>query len=149
MTVEDARVMRIASPPIHPFLALIPATCFTGALLTDLAYWGSAQMMWADFSAWLISAGVVLALLFAIVGLVEMIVRPSLRERSGMVPYVLGYLVALALATFNMLIHSRDAWTSVVPSGLVLSALTVLVLVGTAFAGALLVYRPRHGVDYQ
>jgi uncharacterized membrane protein len=52
-------------------LAVVPATCFVGALLTDLVYWRSAEKMWADFSAWLVSAGVVLGWLFLIIGLIE------------------------------------------------------------------------------
>ena len=41
--------------------------------------------------------------------------------------------MALILATFNMLVHTRDAWTSVVPWGLVLSAAIVLVLILTGW----------------
>jgi len=39
----------------------------------------------------------------------------------------------LILATFDMLVHTRDAWTSVVPWGLVLSATIVLVLILTGW----------------
>jgi uncharacterized membrane protein len=42
-------------------------------------------------------------------------------------------VVALILATFDMLVHTRDAWTSVVPWGLVLSATIVLVLILTGW----------------
>ena len=41
--------------------------------------------------------------------------------------------MALILATFDMLVHTRDAWTSVVPWGLVLSAAIVLVLILTGW----------------
>jgi uncharacterized membrane protein len=40
-------------------------------------------------------------------------------------------IVALILATFNMLVHTRDAWSSVVPWGLVLSALVVAVIIAS------------------
>ena len=50
----------------------------------------------------------------------------------------------LILALFNSLIHSRDAWTSVVPTGLTLSAITVLVMLFTGWLGWAMVY--RHGV---
>jgi uncharacterized membrane protein len=50
----------------------------------------------------------------------------------------------LALALWNNFIHSRDAWTSVVPTGLVMSALTVALMLVTAWLGSSLVY--RHGV---
>lgn len=49
---EDVRVRstaQIAGHPIHPMLVPIPIACFVGALLTDIAYVVSAEIMWADF----------------------------------------------------------------------------------------------------
>jgi uncharacterized membrane protein len=54
--------------------------------------------------------------------------------------------VALVLATLNMLVHTHDAWTSVVPWGLTLSALVVLILLFTGWMGWSMVYRHRVGV---
>jgi uncharacterized membrane protein len=45
-----------------------------------------------------------------------------------------------------MFVHSRDAWTSVVPTGLILSAATVVILMITAWLGGSLVYRYGVGV---
>jgi uncharacterized membrane protein len=59
---------------------------------------------------------------------------------------MLGYLVVLVLAFFNMLIHTRDAWTSVVPTGIVLSLITVLLLPFTGWLGWSVVYHHRVGV---
>jgi uncharacterized membrane protein len=52
--------------------------------------------------------------------------------------------VVLVLATLNMLVHTRDAWTSVVPWGLILSIAVVLILLFTGWMGWAMVY--RHGV---
>jgi uncharacterized membrane protein len=41
---------RIFRQPIHPMLVPIPIACFVGVLLTNLTYWWSAEMMWANFS---------------------------------------------------------------------------------------------------
>ena len=56
----------IAHRPIHSMLVSVPITCFVGTLLTDIAYWRTAEMMWADFSAWLVTVGVILGILAAI-----------------------------------------------------------------------------------
>jgi uncharacterized membrane protein len=40
---------RIGGHPIQPILVPIPIACFIGALLTDLMYWNSASMQWANF----------------------------------------------------------------------------------------------------
>jgi uncharacterized membrane protein len=47
----------------------------------------------------------------------------------------------MIVATFNMLIHTRDAWTSVVPWGLALSGITVVLLVFTTSIGWSALYR--------
>jgi uncharacterized membrane protein len=53
----------------------------------------------------------------------------------------------LLLSVFNVLIHSRDAWTSVVPTGLILSAAVVFILLFTGWIGRSMVYRHRLGVN--
>ena len=136
--------MRIFRQPIHLILVPIPIACFVGVLLSDLTYWRSADMMWADFSAWLVTVGVIVGFIAAIFGLVDFLSNRFIRAQRPAWPHAIGNIVVLILATLNMLIHSRDAWTSVVPWGLTLSALVVLILLFTAWMGRSLVY--RHGV---
>ena len=64
---------KIAGHPIHPMLVPIPIACFVGALLTDLAYWRTAEMTWSNFSAWLIAVGVVMGWVAAIAGAIALI----------------------------------------------------------------------------
>lgn len=137
---------RIASHPIHPMLVPFPIACFVGVLLTDLAYWKTAEMMWADFSAWLVTVGVILGYLAAIAGLIDFLAGRLIRRQWQAWAHLIGNLVVLILATFNMLIHTRDAWTSVVPWGLGLSAATVIVLLFTGWMGWSMVYRHGTGV---
>ena len=119
---------RIAKPPLHSVLAPFSVAYFVGALLTDLTYWQTADMMWADFSAWLVSVGVVIGYLAVIAALFDVLTKRYAGLPAPVWPWAIANLVALILATFNMFIHSRDAWTSVVPSGLILSAVVVLIL---------------------
>ncbi len=135
-------VAAIARRPIHPMLVAFPTACFVGALLTDLTYWGTAEMMWADFSAWLVSVGLILGILAAIAGLIDFIARRAIRARRPAWPHALGNVVVLVLAALNTMVHSRDAWTSVVPLGLILSAATVGVLFFTGWMGWALVQDP-------
>jgi uncharacterized membrane protein len=137
---------RIAGHPIHPMLVPFPIACFVGTLLTDLAYWRSGDMMWADFSAWLVTVGVIMGFLAAIAGLIDFLGNRLVRAQSPAWPHAIGNIVVLILATCNMLVHSRDGWTSVVPTGLILSALVVLTLLFTGWMGWAMVYRHRVGV---
>lgn len=132
--------------PIHPMLVPFPMVCFVGALVTDIAYWRTAEMMWADFSAWLLFAGLIMGALAAIAGLIDFIGNRGIRLMPAAWFHMAGNAVVLLLALFNSFVHSRDAWTSVVPSGLVLSALTVVVMLFTGWMGWEMVYRHRAGV---
>ena len=135
---------QIAQHPIHSMLVPVPIVCFIGALLTDIMYCVTAEMMWADFSAWLLVVGVIIGVLAAIAGLVDLLSNPAIRSLTPAWPHALGNVVVLVLAFFNALIHTRDAWTSVVPTGLILSIITVLILPVTGWLGWAMVY--RHGV---
>ncbi len=110
-------------------LVSFPIACFTSALITDIAYAQTANMLWADFSDWLLALAMAGGVLAAIAGLVDLIAN----RRRRVLPVVVGSLVVLALGLLNNFVHSRDAWTSVVPMGLALSALTVLVVLVTAW----------------
>ena len=69
-----------------------------------------------------------------------------IRDLRAVWIHAIGNAIALILAIFNVFVHSRDAYTSVVPTGLILSILTVLILLVTAWMGGELVYRHRVGV---
>ena len=137
---------RIGAHPIHPILVPIVIACFVGTLLSDLMYWESANMQWANFSAWLVTIGVIVGWLAAIAGAIDFSANRVIRAQPPAWPHLIGNLVVLILATFNMLIHSRDAWTSVVPTGLILSAIVVVLLLFTGWMGWSMVYRYRVGV---
>ena len=132
--------------PNPSYAGAVSDRLFYGALITDIAYWKTAEMMWADFSAWLLFAGLVMGVLAALVGLIDFLSNRLIRGLSSAWLHMAGNALVLILALFNSFVHSRDAWTSVVPTGLMLSAMTVLVMVFTGWLGWTMVYRHRVGV---
>jgi uncharacterized membrane protein len=134
----------IAGHPLHVMLVPIPITCFIGVLATDIAYWCSLNPQWADFSAWLVSIGVIVAAIAAILGLIDFAGERRIRSLAAAWIHGLGNVLVLLLAACNAFVHSRDGYTAVVPTGLILSALTVLVLLVTGWNGWTMVH--RHGV---
>jgi uncharacterized membrane protein len=147
MSSESPRsTARIAQHPIHPMLVPFPIVCFVGTFVTDLTYWSTGEMMWADFSAWLVTVGVIMGIVAAIAGLIDFIGDRLIRAQAPAWPHVIGNALMMALAIINMLVHARDAWTSVVPTGLILSAIIVLILLFTGWLGGSLVHRYRVGV---
>jgi uncharacterized membrane protein len=117
-------------------LASFSAAYFTGAFVTDLVYWQMPDVMWERFSIWLIIAGLVMAGL-AVVAYVINILAGRRRRGGSAWPHPAGYALAVCLAVINAFIHSRDGYTAVVPTGLMLSAGVVAVLLLTEIATAL------------
>ncbi len=122
-------------------LVSFPVACFCCALLTDIAYVVTADMLWADFSDWLLAVGIAMGVLAAVAGIASLFRRRLSPVRRPVAPLAIGGILVLALGFLNNLVHSRDAWTSVMPQGLVLSALTVLVILLTAWRSNAPIYR--------
>lgn len=135
---------RIAGHPIHPMLVPFPIVCFTGTLITDFVYWRTYDIFWGDMSDWLLTFGLIISIFVVIAGLTDFLGERRIRALPQAWIHGIGNAVALILAIFNAFVHTRDAWTSVVPTGLILSLLTVLILLVTVWFGRDMVY--RHGV---
>jgi uncharacterized membrane protein len=130
--------------PLHVMLVPVPVVCFVATLVTDIVYWRTAAMQWANISAWLLVVGLVVSIFAATAGLIDFLSERRIRELRAAWIHGVGNIAALVLSIFNLLVHSRDAYTSVVPSGLILSALVVVILLVTGWNGWTMVY--RHGV---
>jgi uncharacterized membrane protein len=130
---------------IHPILVPFPIACFTGALVTDLAYWQTDDVLWETFSDWLITAGMIMAGFAIIAFVIDVVGRKPIRTLGW--PHAVGYLLAVLLSLLNAFVHSRDGYTAVVPTGLTLSALVVAILLFTAWVDRALVSRRRVGAS--
>jgi uncharacterized membrane protein len=142
--VHPHSTVNLFGRPLHAMLVPIPLVCFGATLITDIVYWRTAAMLWADMSAWLLAIGLIVSVVVAAAGLLDFFGDRRIRELHAAWVHGLGNSVALVLSIINALIHTRDAYTSVVPSGLILSALVVAILLVTGWNGWTLVY--RHGV---
>ena len=123
-----ARRVGIAGHPYSALFLPVPIVCFTGALITDLAYVNSGgNLLWLNFSSWLLLAGLLFAVIAGILMLIDLARLPKLRTTIGWGSF--GLLAAAAVIEFiNSLIHARDGWTAVVPAGLILSAIGAIVI---------------------
>ena len=137
---QDSTTPRVAVAgySLTALLLPVPVVCFIGALVTDITYANSALIQWADFSAWLLAVGTaagVIALLFALIDRLT-------GDRDGRSLLAWGQLAVAAslliVALFNNFVHARDGWTSVVPTGLTLSVVTVALIVVASLLGHLL-----------
>ena len=121
-----------AVAPIYLLLFPIPVVCFVGALATDLAYSGSAYLMWLHFSEWLIAAGLAFGALAALALLVEFLARPAIRRGGLGWAHLVLFYGALVVELINAFVHTIDGWTAVVPTGMTLSIVGAVLAVAAA-----------------
>jgi uncharacterized membrane protein len=144
--IGDANLRLTAKPrgrPIHKMLVSFSAAYFAGALVTDLVYWQIPDVLWERFSIWLIAAGLIMAGLAAVAYVIDLAGGRQIDPPAW--PRVVGYALAVLLSLMNAFVHSRDGYTAVVPTGLMLSGLVIVALLLTAWVGMALANRPRVG----
>src|SRR3954470_1289627 len=100
---------------LHPCLVCFGSALLMGGLAADAMYYSSSLWQWANFAAWLIATGLVVALLATLALAIDFITG-----RAGRISWFRFIVVAAAalLSLVNIFVHSRDAWTSVVPQGI-------------------------------
>ena len=125
VAARPARLIAIARHPLYAMLLPIPVVSFIGALLTDLAYLNSGgNLLWLNFSSWLLAAGLLFGAIAGIVLLIDVV-----RGIRGWLPFLL-LLAAWIVELINSFVHARDGWTAVAGTGLILSIIgAVLVLI--------------------
>jgi uncharacterized membrane protein len=132
VTTTTSPTYRITPSPLHAILLGGSVPLFLGALLSDVAYYNTYLIQWANFASWLIAGGLLcsgLAGLFAIANLIRA------RHKAGRpVVYLLLLLVTWVLGLVNAFEHAKDAW-AVMPSGLVLSVIVTVLVAITACLG--------------
>jgi len=135
---------RIFGHPLHPMLIPFPMVCFIGAFATDIAYWRSANLFWLNMGSWLLAAGLLFGVLAAATGLTDYLANKRIRALRQATPHMLLNVAVMVIELVNVFVHNRDGWTAVVPTGLILSTISVLLLGASAWLGGSLVY--KHGV---
>jgi len=117
----------VAARAVYGLLNPIPFGIFVAALIFDLVYARSAVMLWGKGAAWLITFGLLIAVVPRLINLVQVWITS---RRAAMRPDRFDFwlnLFAIAAAIVNAFVHSRDAY-AMVPAGVWLSACTVILL---------------------
>jgi uncharacterized membrane protein len=112
---------------VFALLDPIPVGCFVAALVFDVLYLRTADIQWDKGAAWLITFGLLFAIVPRLINLVQVWIT-SRRTASGTdrLDFWLN-LFAIIAAIFNALVHTRDAY-AVVPAGVWLSIATVVLI---------------------
>ncbi len=136
----------IAGHPLHPLIVTFPIAFLTAVLMTDLAYWFSGDFFWARASFWLISAGIVTALLAMVTGLLDFLKIERVRQHSAGWIHLIGNVAVILLSLVNLFLRWGDRVAAILPAGLILSLVVATILGVTGWYGAELVFRHKVAV---
>lgn len=124
MSTRVAPRRSVLASAVFGLLDPIPFGCFVAALIFDIIYVRSADMLWDKGAAWLITFGLLAAVVPRLVNLAQVwITGRQIATRADKLDFWLN-LFAIVAAIVNAFVHSRDAY-AVVPAGVWLSACTV------------------------
>ena len=118
---------------MHAIALLSSLPLFVGALLSDWAYNSSYQVQWVNFAAWLIAGGLLLAGPALLWGAADLLRSAATRHRRSMT-YLSLSLATVVVGFINALVHAKDGWAAM-PTGLMLSAVVVLLAAAASAAG--------------
>jgi uncharacterized membrane protein len=139
--------VNIAGHPIHPLLVPLPITFLISAFLCDIGFWITEDDRWATTAMWALGAGIVTALLAALVGIVDFLGDGRIRRLTDAWLHLVGNLIAVIIACVNFYVRFRaGAVAGVFPVGIWLSLVVVLLLAFTGWKGGELVFRHRVAV---
>lgn len=112
---------------IFNLLDPIPFGFFVGVLIFDIIYANTANVFWMKNAAWLVTFGLLFAIIPQIINLaVVWFSKRRIRSRGQVINFWLN-VVAIVAALINAFVHSRDAY-AVIPDGIWLSILTVVAM---------------------
>jgi uncharacterized membrane protein len=136
----------IAGHPIHPMLIPFPVAFFVATLACDIAFWQSGSDAFATAAIWLLGAGIIMALLAAIAGLTDVLGDRRIFNLSDVWWHAGGNIVIVLIQIANWYLRYSGGTSAIVPTGFILSLISVGGLLFTGWMGWKLVYRDRVGV---
>ncbi|MFL6688721.1 MAG: DUF2231 domain-containing protein [Alphaproteobacteria bacterium] len=137
---------QIAGHPFHPMLVTFPIGFLIGTFVSDLVYLWLGDAFWARVSFWLLAAGIAMALLAALAGLIDFLGDRSIRAIQIVWFHMIGNVTAVVLSLLSLWFRCRDGMTADYPLVFWISLIVVLILAVTGWLGGELVFRHRVGV---
>ena len=117
----------VLAKSVYELLNPIPFGFFVGALIFDITCLFSSQVLWQKSASWLITLGLLFAIIPRFINLVQVWTGPH-RPAFGAIRVNFWLnLAGIIAAIFNAFVHSRDAY-GIVPQNVVLSVITVVCL---------------------
>jgi len=123
-----------------------PIAFFIATFVCDLVYWQSGNAAWANATIWLLGAGIVMAALAAVAGLIDVIGERRIRALADAWWHAGGNVIVVLIEIYNWYARYDHGAAAIVPKGLILSLVVTCILLFTGWKGWEMVYRHRVGV---
>ena len=107
---------QIAGHPIHPMLIPFPIACFVLTLISDLAFWKTANDFWVNASLWMLGVGLIMAALAAVMGLIDVLGDVQIRNLSDAWLHASGNGVAVVIELYNWYSRYEYGSAAVIPT---------------------------------
>jgi len=123
-----------------------PIAFFIGTFVCDLVYWQTGNAAWAQATPWLLAAGLIMAALAAVVGLIDVFGDEQIRQLSTTWWHAGANVLVVLIQLYNLFDRYEHGAAAIIPNGLILSLIAVLLLFFSGWKGGDLVFRGRIGV---
>lgn len=137
---------KIVGHPIHPMLIPFPIAFFVSTFVVDVVFLRTGETGWATAATYLLAAGLVMAALAAVAGVIDFLGDNRIRKLGDAWMHMVGNVVAVLLEAVNLYLRYTGGPDAVAPVGVVLSGVVVTILLFTGWKGWEMVYRHRVGV---
>ena len=147
LTRNPESTAQIAGHPLHPILITLPIGFWVATLLADIGFWWTRVDGWATGAMWLLGAAIVAAAAAAVTGLIDFLGDDRIRALSKAWQHAIGNVIAVLASLFSFYWRYRYGAAGVLPTGIILSLVTVAILGFTGWLGGELVFRHRVAVQ--
>jgi uncharacterized membrane protein len=130
--------------PLHPMVVVFPIAFLMAAPVTDALFWWLADDFWARVSFWLLVAGLGMGVLAALLGTADFLLMREVRRHVAGWSHFIVAIMGLSLAATNVQLRWADPVAAALPWGLLVSALTAMVIGVAGWLGGTLTF--RHGI---
>jgi uncharacterized membrane protein len=132
--------------PIHAMLVAFPiAGCFAIAFC-DGAWWWTGDYFWARAGLWASGGAFVMGCAAALSGLAELLLVPGVRQRAAAWSHAVAAMALIAVVGANWQQRIADPVAAILPWGVLLSALSLLMVAIAGWHGGKLVFEHQVGV---
>src|SRR5205823_744920 len=114
----------IAGHPIHPMLIPFPIAFFVGTFACDVGFWITGRYGWFEPTLWLLGAGLIMAALAAVMGLIDVLGDAQIRALSTAWWHAGGNVLAVVIELINWYLRYVEGSRAVLPTGIILSLIS-------------------------